>query len=131
MNESNDLRERVSDLEDRITEIEDTMSDGVSLDKEVSLPELLNNKSSAGTHKEKIVVIAYYLEAYEDKDAYTTSAFKRGYSKCGFGDTNWSARASEAVSSGYLRILDDSKPRKYSLTNTGVSKAEGLIESDS
>lgn len=128
MSDENDLRARVEELEQRVSALEATVSGSVKLGKKVSLAEFVKNASSASTHKEKLVTIGYYLEAHEGADTFTTGDIEDAYQKIGESNTNFSARATEALSDGWIQVAESSSPREFELTRTGAEVVEDLLE---
>ena len=120
------LKERLDQHEERIRELEEEVDDSVSLDMELSMPEFVNNECEASTHQERVISIAYYLKAYEDQDSFTKNDLEDAYQRCGESGTNFSARASEAVKDGLLKVEDNGRPRHWSLTKTGAEEVEIL-----
>jgi hypothetical protein len=120
------LEERLDQHEERIRELEEEVDDSVSLDMELSMPEFVNNECEASTHQERVISIAYYLKAYEDQDSFTKNDLEDAYQRCGESGTNFSARASEAVKEGFLKVDDNGRPRHWSLTKTGAEEVEKM-----
>lgn len=128
MSEVDDLRDRVEELESRVSEIEKQVSDSVQLDKKISLVEFVKNSSSASTHKERIATIGYYLEAQESQETFTTADIDGAYGQLGEKISNAAARASDAVSEGWIQVEDAGPPREFTVTKTGGEIVEGLLE---
>lgn len=120
------LEEQLEKHEERIRELEEEVNDSVALDKQLSMPEFVNNECGASTHKERVISIGYYLEAYESRDSFTKDDLGEAYQRCGESSTNFSARAAEAVSEGWLKVTDSEDLRRWSLTKTGAEKVEKL-----
>jgi hypothetical protein len=120
------LEKRLEQHEERIRVLEEEVNDSVSLDMDLSMPEFVNNECNASTHQERVISIAYYLRAYEDQDSFTKNDLEKAYQRCGESSTNFSARASEAVKEGFLKVEDNGRPRHWSLTKTGAEEVEGL-----
>lgn len=128
MTDVEDLRDRFEDLESRVEELEAQVSGSLKFEKESSLVEFVKNESSASTHKEKLVAIGYYLEAYEDQDSFTTGHIEDAYDKMGEKKTNFSARASEAMADGWIELVEEGPPQEFEVTRTGISIVEDLLE---
>lgn len=128
MSDIDELRDRLEELETRVGELEDAVTSSVKLDKNASLVEFVKNSSSASTHKERIVSIGYFLEAYEDQETFTTSDIEDAYKQLGEKISNAAARASDAVSEGWVRISESGPPREFTITKTGAEIVERLIE---
>lgn len=127
MTEVDDLRVRI-ELETRVTEVGAQVNDSVKLEKELSLVEVVKNESSASTHKEKLVAIGYYLEAYENQDTFTTNHIEEAYEKMGEKKTNFSSRAAEAVAAGWIELVKEGPPQEFELTRTGINIVEELLK---
>lgn len=128
MSEIVDLRNRVEDLESRVSELEERISDSVKLDKKLSLVEFVKNSSYASTHKERITTIGYYLEAHEDQQTFTTADIENAYKQLGESISNAAARASDAVSEGWIEVDEPGPPREFIVTKTGAEIVEELLE---
>lgn len=126
-----EVQKQLQDHEERIQKLEEVIDDTVVLDKQLSMPEFVNNDVNPSSHKEKIVAIGYYLEAYQDQESFTKDDLKDSYQKCGLTKTkNFSARASDAISEGWLDVADSGRPRHWSLTKTGAEKVEKMKGED-
>ncbi|MBC5792740.1 MAG: hypothetical protein H8Z69_01750 [Nanohaloarchaea archaeon] len=124
------IEKRLNQHEERIQELEEKVEDSVSLDMELSMPEFVNNECEASTHKERVISISYYLKAYENQDSFTKKDLEQAYQRCGESSTNFSARASEAVKDGLLKVDDNGRPRHWSLTKTGAEEVETMQGED-
>lgn len=129
--ELEELRQEVQEHEERIQQLEEAVNDTVALDKQLSMVEFVNNECEVSTHKERVLAIGYYLEAYDGQDSFTKNDIADGYTRCGTGNTNFSARAGDAVEEGWLKIEDDDAAlRHWSVTKTGAEKAEEMMGED-
>ena len=132
--EIEDLRKQIEEHEERIQELEEAVDNSVALDKQLSMPEFVNNEVEPNYHKEKIITVGYYLEAFEGQETFDKNDLEQAYEKCGMKKaSNFSDRAGSAVSNGWLKIEhagDSGTPRRWTLTKTGADKVEEMKGED-
>lgn len=134
-----DIRERLEGLErkakeheKRISSLESTRTESeTTLEKPLSLPEFLRGKD-LNYHKDKFLHIGYYLERYQDRDAFTTSDVEDGYSTCIFEKAaNPSDIIAKAAAEGlFMEKGEEKGVKKWVLTETGERIVEEGIEND-
>lgn len=126
--ELEELRQEIRKHEERIQQLEEALNDKVALDKQLSMVEFVNNECEPSSHKERVLAIGYYLEAYQGEESFTKNDIAEGYTRCGEGEMNFSARTGDAVAEGWLRIEDDEDNlRRWSVTKTGEQKIEEMM----
>ena len=138
MNRDNkELRQKLQEYGERIEKLEEAVfKDTGTLEprskKKLSLVEFLNDHN-VSTHKEKILVIGYYLENYKDQDNFTSEEIKSHYKKAKLKPpANPSDIIFKTAGEGYLMEDGESNGvKKWILTRTGEYKVtDELKEAD-
>ena len=83
MNEE-EMLHRINVLEEKVSELEDlASSDDLEGAQDTDIRELFNDFDPS-THFERVLIIGYYIENFDDEDkvGFTTEDLREGYIKC-------------------------------------------------
>lgn len=127
-----DLEAEVDDLRERVERLEVLIEDDAGSVEDVpDLPTFIVD-ADPSTHTERALLVAFYLEEYEGKTAFTTADIEEGYAEgrmqtpanlsdtlAGCTDREWMLEVGED---------DETQAKRRRLTNDGVAAAEELID---
>lgn len=126
--EIEELRERLNEHEERISSLESLIEDEgpeAVREKPLSLPEFKQDYSPS-IHREKAVMIGYFLEKHRGKENFLVSDTKDGFKKCKYKlPANLSDVLSDASKQGHLMEVGEEGGKKlWMLTETGENFVE-------
>jgi len=127
---SEDLRQEVEHLKERVEALEEMVEDGsMSISRSMDLSTFVQ-EFDPSSHPERIVAIAYYREAYEDKDTFLTSDIREAYERARFQKpSNLSDSIAGAEDKGWVhRKGKNGQATVRQLTNQGVEMVEGVMD---
>lgn len=78
---SAELKQRVEDLEQRVEDLEEIIA-GASVTQSDSDMETFLERTTPGTHVERVTAIGYYLVHEEGETPFTIDEVKQGYEDC-------------------------------------------------
>ena len=75
------LRDELAQVEERVTELENRLGDTGTPEAVEGLREFVETHGPS-SHTERSLSIAYFLEAYRDKEQFTVNDIEEGYREC-------------------------------------------------
>jgi len=81
MSDLEDLEVRIDELESRLDSLESIIHDGRASNDVTGMREFVEQQSP-GSHVERALAIAYYLDQFEGKENFTSGDINEGYRTC-------------------------------------------------
>lgn len=123
------LRQEVEELKDRVSALEKKIEDDpTTVSRSMDLSTFVRNFSPS-SHPERVTAIAYYLEAYQDQDTFTTSDISEAYESARLQKpSNISDSIASAERKGWVhRKGKDGKATVRQLTKGGIDMIEEVM----
>jgi uncharacterized coiled-coil DUF342 family protein len=126
---SEQLRQELEELKERVEALEEKVEDGsTTISRSMDLSTFIQ-EFGPNSHPERIAAIAYYREAYEREETFTTSDIREGYERARFQrPSNLSDSIAGAENKGWVhRKGKDGQATVRQLTNKGVEMVEEVM----
>ena len=130
---SDELRQETEELKQRVETLEEKIEgDSPSISRSMDLSTFVQ-RFDPNSHPERIAAIAYYREAYEDEEIFTTSNIRESYERARFPKpSNISDSIAGAEDKGWVhRTGKNGQETARQLTNKGLEAVEEGIEHES
>lgn len=127
------LRQEIDEIKERIQSLEEQVEQKPnSISRSMDLSTFVQN-FDPDTHPERIAAIAYYQEAYNEQDMFTTSDVREWYEQARFQKpSNLSDAISGAEDMGWVhRKGKDGRKTVRQLTNKGVNMVKEVVSNES
>ncbi len=124
------LRQEIEELKERVEALEEMAEDGSpTISRSMDLSTFVQ-EFDPSSHPERIAAIAYYREAYDGEDTFTTSDISESYELARFQKpANLSDSIASAEDRGWIhRKGKDGRKTMRQLTNKGVEMVEEVME---
>lgn len=124
-----ELHQEVKDLKERVKALEEMVEDGsTTLSRSMDLSTFVQ-EFDPSSHPERIAAIAYYREAYEEEDTFTTTDIRKGYERARFQKpSNLSDSIAGAENKGWVhRKGKNGQTTVRQLTGKGVDMVEEVM----
>jgi hypothetical protein len=127
---SENIHEEIEELRERVEALEEMVQDNpATVSRSMDLPTFVQ-EFDPSSHTERIVAIAYYREAHEGEDTFTTSDIREGYQNARFQKpANLSDAIAGAEDKGWVhRKSTDGRETVRQLTRGGVEMVKEVID---
>lgn len=128
-----ELRQEVEELKERVETLEEMVEDSsTTISRSMDLSTFVQ-EFDPGSHPERIAAIAYYREAYKEKETFTTSDIRGCYERAQFSKpSNLSDSIAGAENKGWVhRKGKDGQTTVRQLTSKGVDMVEEVMNDGS
>lgn len=125
-----ELRQEVEELKERVNALEAMIEDdSAAISRSMDLPTFVH-EFNPSNHPERIAAIAYYREAYEGEDTFTTADIRKGYERARLQKpSNISDSIGGAESKGWVqRTGNDGNTTVRRLTKKGMDMVEEVMD---
>jgi len=131
MNE--EIRQEIEELKNRVEALEEMAEeDSSGISRSMDLSTFIQEFDPNG-HTERIAAIAYYREAHEGEDTFTTTDIREAYNRARFQKpANLSDAIANAENNGWVyRKENDGQEVVRQLTNAGIEMVEEVMSDES
>lgn len=125
-----ELRQEVEELKERVDALEEMVEDdSATISRSMDLSTFVH-KFDPSNHPERIAAIAYFREAYEGEETFTTPDIREGYERARLQKpSNISDSIAGAENKGWVqRTGKDGNTPVRQLTKKGMDMVEEVIE---